>query len=162
MLKVHLQRLKGKLLLRHPGKIHRSHRLTDRKIPINRSIFAVRDRVWDKTNLRPLLVRLNPLAVKLPVNRLPILLAYLRQHRLFELRRHICPNRKLDPAKTPILPSFTISQKRMLISRRVRTKTNTPSTPATAHNPPERSHPETPYATLSVAQPTRCSTADRT
>ena len=34
--------------------------------------------------------------------------------------------------------------------------------PVTAHNPPERSHPETPYATPSVAQPTRCSTADTT
>ena len=46
MLKIHLQRLKGKLLLRHgqAGKIHRPHGLPYRKIPINRRISDGRSR----------------------------------------------------------------------------------------------------------------------
>ena len=73
----------------------------------------MRNRIGNKTNLRPLLVRLNPGAVKLPLNRLPILLTHFRQNRLFELRRYTNYGHRLQYPDVKELGQLAAIQKRL-------------------------------------------------
>src|SRR5208337_5470618 len=102
---------------------------------------------------------------------MPLLLLNFH-YRFFKLRRHICPDGKLDDPEPLILPFGTIYQQLFLIGRRITLKVDSvplsvlhpvsPGAPSDSDRPLVHSHPGTPNGLLNPVPPSELRAAERT